>query len=133
MKVKEILRRLKVRPVPCSAWDKGVRWYAEQRLEVADQDEEVMFPRNFFLNGAKDFNQLSHGGGWVPFRDEDVVRILCPPSIQKRVIRKDGTAKIPYGCNGDYWMGEIQVDALRQAAELIADIVREESRANNKD
>lgn len=125
MKVTEIIERLKARPVPCSAWDKGVRWYAEQRLEVANRKEDVLFPRNFFLNGAKDFNRLSHGGGWVPFRDEDVVRILCPPSVQKKTIREDGTAKIPYGCNEDYWLGKVQVGALREAAELIAEIVRE--------
>ena len=125
MKVKDILKRLKVQPLPRSAWYRGVRWYAEQRLEVANPHEDILFPRNFFLGGAKDFNQLSHGAGWVPFRDEDVVCILCPPSIQKRVIREDGTAKIPYGCNGDYWIGAVQVNALREAAELIADIVRE--------
>ena len=132
MKVKDILKNLKAQPLPRSAWDRGVRWYAEQRLEVANQDEEVLFPREFFLNGAKNFNQLSHGADWVPFRDEDVVRILCPPWEQKKVIRKDGTAKIPYGCNGDYWMGKVQVDALRQAAELIADIVRV-NHGDNKD
>lgn len=126
MKVSEILTKLKAQPLPRSAWERGVRWYAEQRLEVANQDEDVLFPREFFLNGGKNFNQLSHGGGWVPLRDEEVVRILCPPWEQKRVIRKDGTAKIPYGCPSDYWMGKVQVDALRQAAELIADIVRVE-------
>lgn len=126
MKVSEILRRLKAQSLPRSAWDRGVRWYAEQRLEVANQDEDILFPRNFFLGGAKDFDRLSHGAGWVPLRDEEVVRILCPPSVQKRIIRKDGTVKIPHGCNGDYWMGKMQVNALRQAAELIANIAREE-------
>lgn len=125
MKVNKIIERLKAQPLPCSAWDRGVRWYANQRLEVANQDEDILFPREFFLGGAKNFNQLSHGGGWVPLRDEEVVRILCPPWEQKRVICKDGTAKVPYGCPSDYWMGHIQVNALRQAAELIADIVRE--------
>ncbi len=132
MKVSEILTRIKAQPVPRSAWYRGVRWYAEQRLEVANQEEDIFFPRNFFLNGAKNFNQLSHGGGWVPFRDEDVIRILCPPWEQKRVIRKDGTAKVPYGCPSDYWMGKVQVDALRQAAELIADIVRMGNREYHK-
>lgn len=125
MKVKDILKRLKAQPLPRSAWDRGVRWYAEQRLEVANQEEDVFSPRNFFLGGAKDFNRLSHGAGWVPFRDEDVVCILCPPSIQKKVIREDGTVKIPHECNGDYWMGTVQVNALREAAELIANIVKE--------
>lgn len=125
MKVKDILIKIKAQPLPRSAWDRGVRWYAEQRLEVADQNKDILFPRNFFLGGAKDFNQLSHGAGWVPFRDEEVVRILCPPSVQKRIIRKDGTAKIPYGYNEDYWLAKVQVNALRQAAELIAEIIRE--------
>lgn len=125
MKVKDVLKKIKARPVSRSAWDRGVRWYAEQRLEVANQNEDILFPREFFLGGAKDFNQLSHGAGWVPFRDEDVVRILFPPSVQKRLIRKDGTVKNPYDYKGNYWMGIIQVNALRQAAEVIADIVRE--------
>lgn len=71
-----------------STWARGVQSYAvEIAHTLADQVHEVEPTRaaikHIALNGAADWYQYSWGGCSLVY-DEDIAKLLCPPSTLKR-------------------------------------------------
>ena len=95
-----------------SAWKRGVQAYAVEIAEtLADQAREVEPARaaieHIALNGARDWSQYSWGGCSLIY-DEDIAKLLCPPSEFKR---KRGGALPPN--SREEWLDE-QARALAQ-------------------
>lgn len=119
-RIEEILKEIQEHPAR-SAWDRGVRQYAEElfreyvieglhirdvKIRIGKIDEKVL------LNGARDWEQYSYGGCALAY-DEEICERLCPPSFQKK---KCGGALPP--APGETWL-DWQTRALRQAARVV--------------
>ena len=67
-----------------SAWDKGVKIYAEEIFNsyIESYDSIKQITEQDLLNGARDWHQYSHGGFSLIF-DADICKRLCNPSKQK--------------------------------------------------
>lgn len=96
-----------------SAWKRGVQVYAVEIAEtLADQVHEVELARasieRIALNGARDWIQYSWGGCSLIY-DEDIAKLLCPPSTLKR--KRNGA--LPPN-NHEEWL-DVQARALTQA------------------
>lgn len=69
-----------------SQWSKGVKFYAHLLLlglvEHSRADEELKPEelKSLLLNGASDFETLSHGGCYIPFTREEIEPVLCTKS-----------------------------------------------------
>lgn len=105
-----------------SAWGRGVQAYATYIAEtLADQAHEVEPTRvaieRIALNGARDWNQYSWGGCSLVY-DEDIAKLLCPPSTLKR---KRNGALPPNSC--EEWL-DVQARALVQAFRRVCRIAK---------
>lgn len=97
-----------------STWARGVQTYAVEIAEtLADQAHEVEPTRaaieNIALNGARDWSQYSWGGCSLIY-DEDIAKLLCPPSTLKR--KRNGA--LPPN-SSEEWL-DVQARALAQAS-----------------
>lgn len=105
-----------------SAWGRGVQAYMDEvAYTIADQVHEVEPTRaaieHIALNGASDWNQYSCGGCSLVY-DEDIAKLLCPPSEFKR---KRGGALPPN--SREEWL-DVQARALTQAFWRVLRIAR---------
>lgn len=105
-----------------SAWKRGVQAYAVEIAEtLADRAHEVESTRaaieHIALNGARDWSQYSWGGCSLVY-DEDIAKLLCPPSKFKR---KRNGALPPNSC--EEWL-DVQARALAQACRRVCRIAR---------
>lgn len=115
-----ILRDKKFR----SAWERGVQELALRRLYTVPAETVVDDPVKFILSGASDFHRLARGAGWVPFTEEEIVRLLCTPAYAKKLIMEDGLVKKSKNENPDYWFTALET-ALKNAAHMIATTMEE--------
>ena len=96
-----------------SAWNKGVREYAEELLESARERGIQGRPtREQLLNGASDWRDYSLGGCSLIY-DRDICARLASPSEQRA--KRGG--ELPPNSN-ESWL-EVQARALWQACALI--------------
>lgn len=105
-----------------SAWGRGVQAYAVEIAEtLADRAHEVEPTRaaieHIALNGARDWSQYSWGGCSL-VHDEDIARLLCPPSTLKR--KRNGA--LPPN-SSEEWL-DVQARALTQAFWRVLRIAR---------
>lgn len=120
--IADIKRELAERPSR-SAWDKGVRGYAEElftdyldRNHISGEDTRIgKLTETDLLNGADSWEQYSYGG-CAEVYDSDICARLCSPSEQKKT--KGG--ELPF--HGESWV-EVQAKALRQASRIVLRIV----------
>ena len=97
-----------------SAWGRGVQAYAVEIAEtLADRAHEVEPTRaaieHIALNGAANWSQYSWGGCSLIY-DEDIAKLLCPPSTLKR--KRNGA--LPPNSREE-WL-DVQARALTQAS-----------------
>lgn len=105
-----------------SAWGRGVQAYAVEIAEtLADQAHEVEPTRadieSIALNGARDWLQYSWGGCSLIY-DEDIAKLLCPPSTLKR--KRNGA--LPPN-SSEEWL-DVQARALAQACRCVCCIAK---------
>nr|DAF23358.1 MAG TPA: hypothetical protein [Caudoviricetes sp.] len=105
-----------------SAWGRGVQAYAVEIAEtLADQTREVEPTRaaieHIALNGARDWSQYSWGGCSLVY-DEDIAKLLCPPSTLKR--KRNGA--LPPNSREE-WL-DVQARALAQACRRVCRIAK---------
>ena len=101
-----------------SAWDKGVKHYADVLLDCVDPMEEVSENLEVtLLNGAKDWKEYSWGGcAYVD--NESIAKVLCTPSEFKK--KKGGELK-PNA--SEEWL-DTQARACFQACRLLEKLAR---------
>lgn len=118
--VKTLREKLAEQPAR-SAWDKGVKEYADELLETfADSVEwyeknnrpSPTFCTATLLNGAEDWAQYSWGGLSLIY-NSDIAERLCTPSELKRT--KNGERRPN---SREEWL-DVQARALHQAAGLL--------------
>ncbi len=104
----------------CSAWDKGVRTYAEEifysYIEDLDDDFIEQITEKDLLIGAEDWQRYSEGG-FSLISDTDICKRLCSPSEQKNTQNSERKPN-----SKEDWI-DIQARALQQAAAIILSIV----------
>lgn len=109
-----------------SAWDKGVKAYADDLLDLFEEWDEYAEPNGFerptfdkktLLNGADDWKQYSWGGYSLVY-DCDIAERLCTPSELKRT--KNGERRPN---SREEWL-DVQARALHQAAGLLLRLYR---------
>jgi hypothetical protein len=104
-----------------SAWDRGVTLYAFDLLDhmedSADYWNDCETAEEFFLNGARDWEQYSRGGCSL-YHDVHIARRLCTPSELKKT---DNGNRRP-NCREE-WL-DVQARALYQAFERVVDALR---------
>lgn len=105
-----------------SAWKRGVQAYAAEIAEtLADRAHEVEPTRaaieHIALNGARDWTQYSWGGCSLVY-DEDIAKLLCPPSTLKR--KRNGA--LPPNSREE-WL-DVQARALAQACRRVCCIAK---------
>ena len=110
-----------------SAWNKGVKLYAEELLEsyreICEYEKETAVNSRLFekalLNGASDWDQYSWGGCSLIY-DREIAERLCTPSELKK---KKGGQLRPNG--SEEWL-DVQARALFQASRLLTEIYKRE-------
>lgn len=119
-RIADIRREIETHPAR-SAWDKGVRGYAEElfdsyirdTLHVSDDSTRIgKILEKDLLNGARDWSQYSWGG-CADIYDCDICERLCSPSEQKKT--RGGERRL----NADEEWLDVQARALQQAARLV--------------
>lgn len=105
-----------------STWGRGVQSYAvEIAHTLADQVHDVEPTRaaikHIALNGAADWYQYSWGGCSLVY-DEDIAKLLCPPSTLKR--KRNGA--LPPNSREE-WL-DVQARALAQACRRVCCIAK---------
>ena len=106
-----------------SAWDRGVKAYAEELVEELREaveggyvDESDLSNRRLFeramLNGAADWKQYSEGGCSLCYDGQIAERLCAPWELRKT----DNGRKDPNPCES--WI-DVQSRALHQAAQMI--------------
>lgn len=105
-----------------SAWGRGVQAYMDEiAYTIADQVHEVEPTRaaieHIALNGARDWSQYSWGGCSLIY-DEDIAKLLCPPSTLKR--KRNGA--LPPN-SSEEWL-DVQARALAQACRRVCRIAK---------
>lgn len=105
-----------------SAWGRGVQAYMDEiAYTIADRVHEVEPTRaaieRIALNGARDWSQYSWGGCSLIY-DEDIAKLLCPPSTLKR---KHSGALPPN--SREEWL-DVQARALAQACRRVCCIAK---------
>ena len=104
---------------PRSAWDKGVKHYADLLLDCVDPMEEVAENlEKVLLNGAEDWKQYSWGG-CAHIYNSNIAKVLCTPSEFKR--KKHGELK-PNA--SEEWL-DTQARACLQACRLLEKLARD--------
>ncbi len=103
---------------PRSAWDKGVKHYADLLLDCVDPMEEVAENlEEVLLNGAEDWKQYSWGG-CAHIYNSNIAKVLCTPSEFKR--KKHGELKP----NASEEWRDTQARACLQACRLLEKLAR---------
>lgn len=113
---------------PRSAWQKGVKAYAEELLESLAESilgsyfdpDDIDAPkmlRNALLNGAPNWTEYSWGGCSLIYND-DIAERLCTPSELKRTRNGERRPNAQ-----EEWL-DTQARALRQAETLIFSLAR---------
>lgn len=119
-RIADIRREIETRPAR-SAWDKGVRGYAEElfdsyirdALHISDDSMRIgKIVEKDLLNGARDWSQYSWGGCAYIY-DCDICEQLCSPSEQKK--RRGGELR---PSTDEEWL-DVQARALSQAARIV--------------
>ena len=108
-----------------SAWAKGVKWYALNLVEESYKQDTDIVKVNMpiYLNGAETWKEYSYGAhGCSLVEGYDIARLLCTPSELKKT---DFGHKQP---NGSVTWLDVQARALRQAHQLIAELIKVEWR-----
>lgn len=97
-----------------SAWDKGVRTYAEEIFNkyIEEHNSIEHITEKDLLNGAEDWQRYSEGGFSLIF-DTDICKRLSTPSEQKKT--RYGEQKPN---SKEDWI-DVQARALQQAAAII--------------
>ena len=111
-----------------SAWAKGVKWYALNLVEDSYKwnTDIVKVKMSIYLNGAETWKEYSYGGCALIY-DYDIAERLCTPSELKKT---DFGHKQP---NGSITWLDVQARALKQAHQLIADLIKAEWRKREED
>ena len=121
--VAEIRKQLANHPAR-SAWNKGVRDYAEDLFDWyvrdckhLDEGDEVteQITDEVLLNGASNWNEYSYGGCSLVY-DGDICKGLCSPSEQE----KYQFGELKYRHRED-WL-DVQARALKEASRLVRKI-----------
>ena len=99
-----------------SAWEKGVKLYAYDLVDVLEHLEEIEIEsdniKQTLLNGARDFKQYSWDGCSLIY-NQDIAKRLCSPSELKKT--RNGERKPN---KNEEWL-DTQARALAQAYLLI--------------
>lgn len=97
-----------------SAWDKGVRTYAEEIFNsyIEEHNSIEHITEKDLLNGAEDWQRYSEGG-FSLISDKDICKRLSTPSEQKKT--RYGEQKPN---SKEDWI-DVQARALQQAAAII--------------
>jgi hypothetical protein len=98
-----------------SAWRKGVKVYALEMLESAEEG----FAPVALLNGAESWRAYSYGGCALIY-DADIAERLCSPSEYRKTREGERAPN-----SRETWL-DVQARACGQAATLIASTVRKE-------
>jgi hypothetical protein len=98
-----------------SAWRKGVKAYALEMLESAEEN----FSPVSLLNGAENWRAYSYGGCALIY-DESIAQRLCSPSEYAKTRQGERAPN-----SQETWL-DVQARALGQAANLIASAARKE-------
>lgn len=109
-----------------SAWDRGVTAYAMDLVDGLEEaaayegrnPETVKECREWMLNGARDWNQLSWGGSSLIY-DSDIAERLCTPSELKKTRHGERRPN-----SREEWL-DTQARALYQAANRVEKLYRE--------
>lgn len=113
-----------------SAWDKGVKNYADVLIDnLSDDycmifdnqqelDEQIKIFKKILLNGADNWNQYSYYG-MAYIYDEEIAAALCTPSEYRKT---KGGEKQPN--SWETWL-DVQARALVQAERLIKSTIRD--------
>ena len=96
-----------------SAWRKGVKAYALEMLESAEEG----FAPVSLLNGAESWRAYSYGGCALIY-DGDIAERLCSPSEYRKTREGERAPN-----SRETWL-DVQARALGQAATLIASAAR---------
>ena len=122
MTKRELIKAIKESKA-CSAWAKGVKWYALNLVEKSYQNATDIVKVNMavYLNGAETWKEYSYGGCALIY-DYDIAKLLCTPSELKKT---DFGRKQP---NGSVTWLDVQARALKQAHSLIAELIKVEWR-----
>ena len=108
-----------------AAWAKGVKWYALNLVEAVYSNDTDIVKVNMpiYLNGAENWKEYSYGAhGCSLVYGSDIARRLCTPSELKKT---DFGHKQP---NSSVTWLDVQARALRQAHQLIAELIKVEWR-----
>ena len=97
-----------------SAWERGVRKYAIELIEMLEQENWVPTEKNM-LCGAEDWASFSFGGNSLIY-DEDIAERLCTASFFKK--KKGGN--LPPNV-AEEWL-DVQARALECASRLIVEL-----------
>ena len=100
-----------------SAWRKGVKAYALEMLESAEDG----FSLASLLNGAESWRAYSYGGCALIY-DADIAERLCSPSEYRKTRQGERAPN-----SRETWL-DCQARACGQAANLIASAVRKEAK-----
>jgi hypothetical protein len=95
-----------------SAWRKGVKDYALEMVESADNELTPENVKSELLNGARDWKEYSYGGCSAIY-DAEIAERLCTPSELKK---KKGGDLQPN--TRETWL-DVQARAISQAFRLI--------------
>ena len=127
LNIEKIRETIESKPVR-SAWKRGVKVYALERLESLEDGinggyidaEDMGSPallKKALLNGAADWDQYSWGGCSLVY-DGDIAKRLCTPSELKR--QRGGDLQPN---SRETWL-DVQARALYQAARWIINAAR---------
>lgn len=140
-RIADIRREIAKHPAR-SAWDRGCRTYAEElfneyikNLQIKDENVHIeKITEADLLNGANSWRQYSYGGyaiiydgtdSWVEHIDASCA-LLYNGDICERLCTKKEAKRKKYGkrkpTRYDSWL-DAQTDALKQAAQLVCNIV----------
>lgn len=117
------LKNLVTKSPARSAWQRGVRTYAIELLDLLDDEDYIeaktaVVLKKLLLNGASDEKTYSYDGHSLWY-DGDIARRLC---ALWELRRTDYGKKPPN--SGENWL-DVQARAIYQAVELILNIWRE--------
>lgn len=113
MKLRKLVEEIPNR----SAWNRGVKEYADELLDSLEEKAQSYerLPKNereleeWILNGAMNWEDYSYGGCSLIY-DSQIAERLCTPSELKK---KDGGRLAPN--SQESWL-DVQVRALKQAS-----------------
>ena len=114
---KQETRRLITATPARSAWSKGVKAYALELIEGAEEG----FAQASLLNGAQHWRAYSYGGCALIY-NADIAERLCAPSEYAKTRQGERAPN-----SRETWL-DCQARALGQAASLIATVVMEGSK-----